>query len=123
MLMSGGNKRSNKYLHGTPGQPSNYQAHFAQNGTNLQAQFSRGNSGKISANHNMNNSISNKSPSLFDMSGNVASLFGNETKNGSNNFEQQMHRMNVNQQMSDLGSNERHEILSSGGMNNSHFLQ
>ena len=88
ILTQGGNKRSNKYLHGTPGQPSNYQAHFAQNGTNLQAQFSRGNSGKISANHNMNNSISNKSPSLFDMSGNVASLFGNDTKNGSNNFEQ-----------------------------------
>ena len=35
MLISGGNKRSNKYLHGTPGHPSNYQAHFSQPGTNL----------------------------------------------------------------------------------------
>jgi BMFP domain-containing protein YqiC len=74
----------------------------------------------------MNNSISNKSPSmfdqntLFDMSGHVASLFGNEIKNGSNNFEQ-MHRANINQQMSDMGLHEHHEILSSGGMNNSHF--
>jgi|TARA_B110000285_G_scaffold214050_1_gene258999 hypothetical protein len=85
MPISGGNRRSNKYLHGTPGQPHNYQAHFSQNGTNLQSQFSRGNSGKILGNHPMNNSISNKSPSLydqnttlFDMSGNVGSLFGGD---------------------------------------------
>ena len=32
---------------------------------------------------------------LFDMSGHVASLFGNDIKNGSNNFEQ-MHRANMN---------------------------
>ena len=27
--ISGGNKRSNKYLHGTPGHPNSYQAHFS----------------------------------------------------------------------------------------------
>jgi hypothetical protein len=27
--ISGGNKRSNKYLHGTPGHPQSYQAHFS----------------------------------------------------------------------------------------------
>lgn len=34
-----------------------------------------------------------------------------------------MQRINMNQQMSDLGSNERQEMLSSSGMNNSYFLQ
>lgn len=58
-------KRSNKYLHGTPAQPThNYQAHFSANGTNLQGQFQRGNSGRLLVNqHNGGTSI--QSPSLF----------------------------------------------------------
>jgi len=35
MPISGGNKRSNKYLHGTPGHPHNYNQHFPQNSKNL----------------------------------------------------------------------------------------
>ena len=91
--MTKATKRSNKYLHGTPGQPShNYQAHFSANGQNLHGHFQRGNSGKLLANQ-QNGSVSNQSPSLFfneqaqntttllDMSGNVASLMAADSGN------------------------------------------
>ena len=75
-MSGGGNKRSMKYVHGTPGHPHNYQAHFSQQDT---AHLIRGTSGKASIDHGM----SNKSPSLFeqnthflDMSGNLGSHFG-----------------------------------------------
>lgn len=101
VVVSGGNKRSLKYLHGTPG----HHPTTAGLGDNA-PQYVRGNSGK------------NKSPSLFDnsnnthfleMSGNLGSHFGAIGGPGQ--------VVTENQQMSEMPINDFNERLSTGGLN------
>lgn len=51
LFSGGGSKRTNKYMHGTPG---NFPSHFSHNGSNLHNKLKLGSNGKVMANHNMN---------------------------------------------------------------------